>query len=231
MSPANPITIYGVPFSVHTRKVIMACRIKDVPTEVIAVVPIDPSTLPARWSALSPTGLIPVIEDGDFVLPDSTAIALYLERLHPHPALLPTEPHRYGRVLALDAWAGAALFRSVVHPLFFHQVVSPLMEKRAGDQAAIASVLSTAAPKAFAYLEQQLRGDMFLVGAQLSLADLAVVSNLLMFHYLGHRVDATRFPHLATYLQRQIESEAWRATLKAEIPLLQNLGLDSSILS
>jgi glutathione S-transferase len=231
MSSQDSIKIYGVPFSVHTRKVIMVCKIKQIATEIRSVVPVDPSTLPSNWSTLSPTGLIPVISDGDVVLSDSTAIALYLERKHPSPAILPDEMVSYGRTLAWDAWAGSALFSSVNRPLFHNQIVSRLIHKVPGDEAAISAALSTAAPRAFSYLEQQLQGTSFLVGGRLSLADLAVVSNLMLFHYLGHRIDATRFPKLSRYLRAQIDSDTWRETLKAELPLIQGMGLDGTILS
>jgi hypothetical protein len=95
--------------------------------------------------------------------------------------------------LFLDAWAGSALFRSVVHPLFHNQIVAPNIQTKAGDGAAITPVLEEAAPAALAYLEGR-RPDRFLVGSALSIADLAVASNLVMFRYLGHRIDERRYP-------------------------------------
>lgn len=53
------IKVYGVPFSVHTRKVIVALRLKGIPYEVVPVVPVNPATLPKDWRRISPTGLIP----------------------------------------------------------------------------------------------------------------------------------------------------------------------------
>lgn len=75
------LTIHGVPISVHTRKVILAARLKKVEHAVDPVIPFDP---PAGWSAKSPTGLIPAITAADgFTLADSSAIVAYLERMHP----------------------------------------------------------------------------------------------------------------------------------------------------
>lgn len=224
------IKVYGVPFSVHTRKVIVALRLKGIPYEVVPVVPVNPATLPKDWRRISPTGLIPAIEDGDFTLADSTAILAYLERKVPEPSLMPSDAKSYASALALDAWAGSELFRRVIQPIFYNQVVQPTLHKQPGDAAAIDSALNDAAPAAFDYLERALQGD-YLVERRASIADVAVVSNLLLFNYLGHRVDGERYPKLARYLRSHLDSPALAAVLRDEEPLAQSMGLDTSILA
>lgn len=227
---AKPLQIYGVPFSVHTRKVILTARIKSIPYEVVPVVPVIPENPPANWRTISPTGLIPAIDDGGYVLPDSTAIVLYLERKHPAPALLPAGIEDYGAALFLDSWAGSALFRQIVHPVFHNQVVAPNIRKVAGDRAAIASALEAALPEAYGYLERRVHGAFF-VGEQLTIADLAIVSNLLTVHYLGHRVDADRYPRLAGYFRRHLDTPLLAAAIADEKPFVEGAGLDRSFLA
>jgi glutathione S-transferase len=221
--------IWGVPLSVHTRKVILASRFKSIPHDVTAVIPVIPDNPPPNWRSLSPTGLIPAIDDDGYVLADSTAIVHYLERKVPEPPLLPGKLEDLGRALFLDAWAGDVLFRRVVHPVFHHQLVGPKIHNIPGDQRALDTALHTTAPEAFAYLESLAPGA-FLVGEKLSIADLAVASNLVVFHYLGHRVDAARYPRLAAYWLRQLDSSLLRAALADEAPFVQNLGLDRTFL-
>jgi glutathione S-transferase len=215
--------------SVHTRKVILAARIKSIPLEVIPVVPVIPDNPPANWRSLSPTGLIPAIDDGGYVLADSTAILLYLERKVSEPSLLHAELGAYGRALFLDAWAGSELFRKVVHPLFHNQVVAPNIRKVAGDRVQVDVALNTAAPEAFAYLEGLDPGE-FLVGGRISIADLAVVSNLIVFQYLGHRIDAGHFPRLHAYFRRHLEAPLMASVLDGERPFVDRLGLDRTFL-
>ncbi len=226
----RPMKIWGVPLSVHTRKVILASRIKSIPHDVTVVIPVIPDNPPADWRSLSPTGFIPVIDDGGYVLADSTAIVHYLERKVPEPALLPSKPEAYGRALFLDAWAGDVLFRKVVHPIFHNQVVSPNIHHRPGDPGALATALRTSGPEAFSYLES-LAPETFLVGGTLSIADLAVVSNLIVFHYLGHRIEPAHHPKLFAYFQRQLDSSLFRTALQAETPFVDNLGLDRTFLA
>jgi glutathione S-transferase len=220
---SRPLKIYGVPFSVHTRKILLAARLKGLPYELVPVVPVIPDNPPADWRRISPTGLIPALDDAGYVLADSTAIALYLERKRPAPPILPAELSAYGRALFLDAWAGTALFRAVVHPIFHNQVVAPAIYQRPGDPAAITAALTQAAPEAFGYLEGLAPRD-FLIGDALSLADLAITSNLLTLAYLGHHVDAARFPALAAYFQRQLASPLVAAAIEEERPFVEQIG-------
>lgn len=222
-----PMKIYGVPLSVHTRKVILAARIKEIPREVDVVIPVLPDSPPPNWRAISPTGLIPAIDDDGFILADSTAILLYLERKKPAPALLPADDRDYATAMFLDLWAGSALFSKVIHPIFHNQVVNPNIRRIAADQAAIDAALTKSAPEAFGYLES-LKPETFLVGGALSIADLAVTSNLILFHYLGHRIDASRFPRLHAYFARHAGSPLVAQALKEETPYAQQMGLDRS---
>ncbi len=221
--------IYGVPLSVHTRKVIVAAQLKDIPFELQVVIPVVPGNPPPDWHEISPTGLIPALEDSGFRLADSTAIIHYLERKKPTPALLPADVKELGTTLFLDAWAGSALFRNVVHPIFHNQVVNPSIRKVPADQAAIDSAMNSAALEAFGYLESLNPKDV-LVGNRFTLADLAVVSNLILFHYLGRRIKP-RFPKLNAYFHRQVTSSIFSQALAQEIPFVNQMGLDRSFLS
>lgn len=222
----KPITIYGVPFSVHTRKVVLAARLASLPFELVPVVPVRPDTLPAGWRRISPTGLIPAIDDDGFTLSDSTAICLYFEQLTGGAELLPEAARDRALALSLDAFAGG-FFRQVVHPVFHQQVVGPKLRGVPTDVPTVAAALAGAAPDAFAYLET-LAGGEFLIGARVSLADLAVMSNLLTLRYLGHGPEAARFPRLCAYFQRQLATPLWQAALKTEESFVDELGLDRS---
>ncbi|WP_119389398.1 glutathione S-transferase family protein [Taklimakanibacter lacteus] len=220
--------VYGVPLSVHTRKVILAARLKGIPLESEIVIPVVPGNPPSNWRDISPTGLIPAIEDNGFRLADSTAIICYLERKQPTPALLPADDREYAAALALDAWAGSALFRSVIHPIFHNQIVGPKIRNVPGDSAVIEAARDKAAPEAFGYLENLDLRD-FLVGDRLTIADLAVISNLILFHYLGYRI-APQFPRLDRYFRRHIDTPALRAALAEEAPFADQMGLDRSFI-
>ena len=58
------LTIYGVPLSVHTRKTVITAIHKNIEYKFEVVIPVVPGQPPSNWATLSPTGLIPAIQDG-----------------------------------------------------------------------------------------------------------------------------------------------------------------------
>lgn len=213
--------LYGIPLSVHTRKVQLGLRAKGLDHELRVVIPIVPDTLPENWSSLSPTGLIPVIEDGALTLPDSSAILHYLETKHPRAPLIPADPVQRGRAIWFDAYLGA-FFRDVTHPLFHQRVVAP-MQGMAPDKDLLERVLSERVPRYFEYLESQIDGD-WLVGDAFSIADIAVGANLVLFKYLGETVPTDRFPALSTYFRRLLTLPAFIEQLADEKPFAVQMG-------
>ena len=218
------LTIYGVPFSVHTRKITLTAAFKGLDYKLEQVFPFDP---PQQWSSLSPTGLIPAIKDGDFTLADSTAIFLYLERAYPAQPLLPQDNRLAGQALFLEAYAGGTLFRNVVHGLFFQKVLRPKVRGEATDQAVVEQICNGIRPGVFGYLDSIAGGD-YLAGNSLTIADIAVVSNLLTYSYLGLEIETARFPKLAAYFKRQIATPFFGAAIRAEQAAVDAMGLDRS---
>lgn len=220
------LQIHGVPISVHTRKVIVAALEKGLPYELRQVVPVVPDSLPPDWRRTSPTGLIPVISDGDFTLGDSAAICAYLERAHPQQPLYPSEPQAYGRALWFEHYAGGTVFKRVVHPLFIEVFVQPKVNQVAPDPQKIDAVLNTAVPEVFGYLESELGKSRFLAGPVLSMGDVAVVSNLITFQYIGFKLDAARYPRLAALFQAVVLHPSVREAIRREQPAVQGMGLN-----
>ena len=223
------LKIYGVPISVHTRKVILAARFKQLPFELVPVVPVLPDSPPPHWRTLSPTGLIPVLEDGEFTLADSAAICAYLEQLHPTPPLYPQGARERAKALWYEQYAGGTLFRSVVHPLFHEVVVNPRIHQMPTQAARVDAVLTRDMPEAFGYLDS-VAGDGFLVGGAVSVADLAVVSNLVNWQYIGFALDRNRFPRLAGLYDRVVRLPLVTAALREEQPAVRQMGLASDFL-
>lgn len=224
------LKIYGVPISVHTRKVIVAARLKGLPFDLIPVVPVMPDQLPPNWRKLSPTGLVPALQDGDFALADSSAICAYLERKWPTPSLHPSDAQRCGHALWLEQYASGTLFRDVVRPLFHEAFVHPKVRGIATDQAVVGDVLNRILPEVFGYLDS-VSGGSFLAGDALSVADLAVMSNLTTMQYVGFELDRQRFARLAALYDRVVRVPEVTAALRAEQPVVQQMGLDSAFLS
>ena len=217
------LQIYGVPVSVHTRKVIVAAIHKKLPYQLTPVVPVIPGNPPSNWRELSPTGLIPAITDGDFTLADSTAICAYLDRLHPDQPLYPGDARALARVLWFEQYAGT-LFRDVVRPLFHEVFVHPKVHQIPADPVKVDAVLRQVAPGMLGYLESAA-GDAFLAGPAMTMADVAVVSNLVTLCYIGFDAELKPYPRLTALFERVVGQPAVRQALQGEVEVVRTMGL------
>lgn len=52
---------------------------------------------------------VPVLKDGDTVIADSTAIAMYLDRQYPDKPLIPTDPQQRAQCLLMEEWADESI--------------------------------------------------------------------------------------------------------------------------
>lgn len=222
------LQIYGVPISVHTRKVIVAAIEKNLPYQLNQVVPVMPDSLPADWRDISPTGLIPVVTDGDFTLADSGAICGYLEQMHPQPPLYPPGARAYGRAIWFEQYAGSTVFRNIVHPLFREVFVNPKVNHVLSDPTRVDAVLDTAVPEVFGYLESRCGASRFLAGERMTMGDVAVVSNLVTFQYLGFTLDAGRYPKLSALFELVILQPSMLKALRAEQATVAAMGLNGA---
>jgi glutathione S-transferase len=223
------LTIYGVPISVHTRKVIVAAILKGLPHEIIPVVPVIPGNPPANWRELSPTRRIPAITDGDFTVADSTAICMYLDRAHPEPPIYPNSSRELAQALSIELYATEQLFRNVVGTLFHEVFVYPRIQNRPTDQDTVDRVFKEVIPEVFGYLDG-LAGEGFLVSKTITAGDLAVVSNLITFRYCGFDLDRKQFGRLATYFDRMVRAPSIREALRNEKSIVESMRLDGAIL-
>ena len=217
------LKIYGVPISVHTRKVIVAAIAKGLEHEVVPVVPVIPDSPPPNWRELSPTGLIPALTDGDFTVADSAAICGYLEQAYPDKPLYPKAAREYAHALSLEQYAGK-LFSDVVRPLFHEVFVYPKVQNIPTDQSKIDAVLTHAVPEIFGHLDR-VAGEDFFIGKTLSMADIAVASNLVTYQYIGFDLYRDRYPRLAALFDRVLEQPAMREALRRERPVVDSMGL------
>jgi glutathione S-transferase len=221
------LEILGLPFSAHTRKVIVACLYKGLPYELSPLLPLDP---PEGFAELNPLLKIPVLRDEDFTLPDSTAIALYLDRVHPERPLYPTDPHAYGRALWIEELVDGALAPHVLHGLLMQRVFGPRVLGLEPDEALIEASLNEHIPARFGDLERALDGDWF--AGPFSYADITVASMLINFCYAGERISGERYPKLSAFFGRALREPCFSKALADERgPAGEVPGLDLGVLS
>jgi glutathione S-transferase len=150
----------------------------------------------ADFLARNPFGKLPVFEDGDLRLRESSAICTYLAEKHPEKGLLP-KAGSFDRAL-VNQWTSFAvadleqpLWRSMKHRFFYPEKtrIPAEVEVAHADFKALAATL-----------ERELRGD-YVVGDGFTLADLTLAYTLKwsrIERVLGADLLAT-FPRLIEY--------------------------------
>lgn len=219
------LEILGVPFSAHTRKVVLALREKGVPFEIVPVIPLAP---PPGWLELSPLGKIPVLRTPELVVADSSVICQYLERTHPTHPIYPQDPIALARALWFEEFVDGGLAPHVLRGLLLERVFAPRFFNRAPDEALIQSSIERELPPKLAYLEHNVNGE-YLVGDRFSIADITVASMLINFHFAGERLHG--YPRLERYLSSLFRRPCFQQAFAVELPAAQQIeGLDLSVL-
>src|SRR2546428_803191 len=87
------ITLYDADRCPYCARVRIVLAEKGVEYEAVII---DLDDRPAWIYEKTPTGRVPVLEDGAFVLPESAVIDEYLNERYPDPPLLPPDPAERG---------------------------------------------------------------------------------------------------------------------------------------
>ncbi|KVE61732.1 glutathione S-transferase [Burkholderia vietnamiensis] len=147
-----------------------------------------------EFMRLNPAGKVPVLVDGDLVIPESAAIVLYLADKYPQKALLPTDPalraHAYRWVMFAVTELEQPLWRIARHTFLY-----PPEKRLPADIALAREDFVTMA----AILERHLEGREFIVGDALSVADCVTAY---LIDWAGECRLLDTFPQLQAYLER-----------------------------
>jgi glutathione S-transferase len=209
--------LYGSSLSPYVRKVLAYADEKGIELELRATGFPNPSS---EFTEASPLRKMPAFRDGDFTLPDSSAIIHYLEARFPDPELIPSDPKIKGKTIWFEEFADTVLV-SCGAKIFFNLIVAPRFMGRPGDvQAAKAAELNDL-PPILDYLEGVVpSGEGYLVGDLLTLADLAVAGPFANFRHTETKIDAERYPRTVAYVDRILARPSFAKWIRHETELL-----------
>ena len=156
---------------------------------------------------LNPRGKVPTLKDGDFVLYESLAIMSYLDRKYPDPPLFGKTPEETGliwRELAESESYVISAGDKIVRPIFFGKGLEKVEEIQEAAQT-LRNELKL--------MDDRLAGSQWLVGSNISAADIGVFPLIQLFLRaaskdaarplnLGFLPLAQRFPNIARWVQR-----------------------------
>jgi glutathione S-transferase len=203
--------LHDFPFSPNCRKVRavayeLGIAFEHVPVDLVRGEQRAPAVL-----ARNPTGKVPVLEDGDLVLWESTAILRYLAA---GTALMPTGRRAVAEVDRWLAWQLAHL-NPPMSKVAFERVVKRVTRQGAPDPAVIAA--ATADFEAMtAILDGALAGAEYVAGP-LSIADFSLAAHFSLAPACG--LDLSRFARVESWLARLLARDSMkRALADAQVP-------------
>lgn len=199
------LTIYGRDNSINVRKVLWACSELDIAFERQDWGIGFKSTSEPSFVAMNPNAMVPVIDDGGFILWESNSILRYLAGQYGDGKLYPQEPRLRARIDQWIDWQASDLNRSWSYAFMALVRKSP----GHGDAQQLAASVS-GWTRFMQVLEQQLQhSGGFVAGPAFTLADIPV--GLSVNRWFGTPLEHAPLPAVAAYYERLSERPGFRA--------------------
>lgn len=211
--------LYGASLSPYVRKVLAFAAEKGIELDSV---PVGGGRPNPEFEAISPFGKMPALRDGDFTLPDSTAIVHYLEAKFPDPPLIPSDPQARGRAVWFDEYGDTLLFDCGMK-IFFNRIVAPRLFGREGN-IELAEQGERELPRMLDYLEGVIPASGFLVEDRLTLADISVASPLVNLVHLEIDFRQRGYPKIADYADAILGRPSFRPLIERESEMLDKLA-------
>jgi glutathione S-transferase len=159
------------------------------------------------YEAVNPNHLVPVLDDGDFRLTESSAILKYLAEKTGSPAY-PKDLQQRARVNERMDWINTQLCRDLAYGLVYPQIFPN--HKRQSDEAQKAT-LAWAKERAAGWmkvLDQHLIGaGAYLCGSQITIADYYAAPFVALAESVGS--DLAGYPNVKRWLGRMKALKSW----------------------
>ena len=209
--------LYGSSLSPFVRKVLAYAGEKGIELEL------QPTGLPnysPEYLEASPFRKMPAFRDGDYTLPDSSAIVHYLEAKFPEPVLIPADPKLRGQAIWFEEFSDTIL-TSCGAKMFFNRVVAPRFLGRPGDEEVAAAAEREELPPILDYLEKVVPdAGGYLVGDSITLADIAVASPFANLAHLNVEIDPSRHRRTRVYVDSILQRPSFRPWIERETAYL-----------
>ena len=196
------------PLSPASQPVLLFCADAGIAFEPVVVDIMTGEHHQERFIALNPNALVPVLEDGDFVLTESAAILRYLaDAVDSH--LYPKDLKARARVNERMDWFNSNLYRELGYHLVYPQLFPHHARAPEVAQAATIAWGREKAERMLGVLDRHLIGQSdYLTGDELSIADYFGSPILAVGELVGMKLD--RFPNVDRWMTSLRSRPTWR---------------------
>jgi len=206
--------LYYHPASTTSRTVMLFAAESGIPLEMKVVDLFTGEHTQPPFQAVNPNRLVPVLEDGDFRLTESSAILKYLADKTGSP-LYPKDLQARARVNERMDWVNTQLCRDFAYGFVYPQIFS--FHKRRSDEAHDAT-LQWGKERAQGWL-QVLNDDIlgsanaYLCGPSITIADHFAAPFVALGELTGS--DFSKYPNVQRWLTRMKSLRQWGSVFEA----------------
>ena len=200
--------LYMHPVSTTSRAVLLFAAESGIDLDLQIVDLFKGEHLQAAYATVNPSQMVPVLEDGDFRLTESSTILKYLADKIRSPAY-PSDAKKRAKVNEMMDWLNSNLYRDFAYGLVYSQVYP---HHRRPDATVQAGTVAWGKEKAKAWLkilDADLIGPKrrFLCGDEISLADYLGAPMLTAGELV--RCDFSPWPNVARWLRNMKALPSW----------------------
>jgi glutathione S-transferase len=193
--------------STTSRPVLLFIMENNLPVELQVVDLMKGEHVKPEFAAKNPSKLVPVLEDGDFRLTESSAILKYLAEKFDSPAY-PKGLRERGRVNERMDWINTQLCRDLAYGLVYPQIFPN--HKRPGEELQ-KGTLAWAKERAQGWmkvLDESLIGSQpYLCGDRITIADYFAASFVSLAEFV--RADFSAYPNVKRWYERMKALKSW----------------------
>jgi glutathione S-transferase len=202
--------LYQLSFSPNCQKVVALAHEVGVPLDLVMVDIFKGEARAPAMLAKNPNGKLPILEDGDFVLWESTAMLAYIAAKAGRADLAPTTPRERAEVDRWTSWQGAH-FGPAIRKVAFERIVKKLVGRGAPDEAVVKAGIAEFAVTA-SVLEQSLGTKEYVCGG-ITIADFDLAPYAALAASCG--LDFEPYPKAKAWLGRMSARDSIQKTLAA----------------
>jgi len=195
------------PVSTASRPVVLFLAEHDIPYEPVVVDLQTGAHKKEPFITLNPSSQVPVLEDGDFVLTESSAILKYLAEKH-DSAAYPKDLKKRARVNSVMDWFNTAFMREFAYHLTYPQLFPH--HKRSSDVTQT-DTIQWGRDKCefwFDILDKNLIGNhKFVAGDEITIADYFGAEIIATGDIIGVKLD--RYPNISRWMKTMRGLKSW----------------------
>ena len=198
------LKVWGRKTSINVQKVMWAVGELGLPHERVDIGGEFGGLDTPAYGALNPNRLVPTIDDNGFILWESSAIVRHLAQTYGRGTLSPADEQTYANADSWMDWSLTTLYADIILTCFLQLVRTTARDRNTGA----VEIAARRAGNNLGILNRQLAGSAFIVGDQLSIADIAV--GTMMYRYFNLPLARPALPNVEAWYDRLSQRPAYR---------------------